>query len=163
MCSACNRPAHKSLRPCSRVTYSHVTFQASLSAFRAGAVTPTCSSKARSATGSSPQSPSLSLRSEAFPCHNTCLSNYSTHSPGRRGEKEGSGERESNSKWSDQGGSWPGICWPGSGRECVEVKHNSHNPFYEKKRERRDGGGLKMGEKRKEERGELETKRTELQ
>lgn len=88
---------------------------------KAAGAAPTCSSEARSATR--PASPSLSVRSgEAFPCHNTCLSNYSTQSPGqreaeRRLEKE-EGGRESNLKRSDQGQLARDL--QGSGRECVE-------------------------------------------
>lgn len=92
----------------------------------AAAAAPTCSSNAWSATR--PTSTSLSARSERHSPHrNTCLSNYSTQSPGPREETRGPGKekdgergRESNLKWSDRGQLARDL--QGSGRECVEVK-----------------------------------------
>jgi len=53
----------------------------------------------------------------------------------REGERERERGRESNLKWSDQGQLARDL--QGSGRECVEVKHNSHNPFLKERKERR--------------------------
>lgn len=46
-------------------------------------------------------------------------------------------------KWSNQGQLARDL--QGSGRECVEVKHNSYNPFS--KKEKGETGGLKIERK----------------
>lgn len=83
MCTICNILDDTTQLLCGSVAYFIGTLLVPL--YCAIGVSPTCSSKARSATG--PTFRSLTQIGEAFPYHNTCLSNYSTHSPGQRGRK----------------------------------------------------------------------------
>lgn len=83
MCTICNILDDTIQLLCGSVAYFIGTLLVPL--YCAIGVSPTCSSKARSATG--PTFRSLTQIGEAFPYHNTCLSNYSTHSPGQRGRK----------------------------------------------------------------------------